>query len=344
MPIKLRAPALPGAVRMACARNAARAVAASVGVAVVALLAPAPLYAQSYPTKPMRLVVPYAPGAITDIAARLIAERMSPLLGQQMVVENRGGAGTRIGMQHVASSAPDGYTLLFANSITHGTMPAMSKSLAFDPVKDFAPIVMLFGYASMLVCNAQGPVASVAEMIVYAKKNPGKLTSATAGPGSGHHMSGSLFTSMTGTEITHVHYKGGAPGLQDVLAGTVNCIYGDGAAKPHVEAGRLRALATTGTQPDPRFPGVPTMDAAGVKGFNMTWWQGIVAPAGTPPEVIARLNTAANEALKDAALQKRAYDMGLDVFGGTPEQLGRQVRDDIAKFAKIVKDANIPLE
>ena len=315
--------------------------------AVAAALATGQLssaFAQSYPNRPVRLVVPYVPGAITDIAARLIAERMSPLLGQQVVVENRGGAGTRIGVQHVATAAADGYTLLFANSITHGTMPAMSKSLSFDPVKDFAPVVMLFGYASILVCNTQTPLASIAQMIDYAKKNPGKLTSATAGPGSGHHMSGSLFTSMTGTEITHVHYKGGAPGLQDVLAGTVNCIYGDGAAKPHVEAGRLKALATTGAQPDPRFPGVPTMDAAGVKGFNMTWWQGVVAPAGTPPEVIARLNATANEALKDAGLQKRAYDMGLNGFGGTPEQLGRQVRDDLTKFAKIVKEANIPLE
>ena len=319
------------------------AVLGTVLVTVFAVL-PVTASAQTYPSKPVRLIVPYAPGAITDSAARLLAERMSPLLGQQVVVENRGGAGTRIGVQHVATAAADGYTLLFANSITHGTMPAMSKSLPFDPVKDFAPVAMLFGYTSTLVCHSAVPFNSVAEMIAYAKKNPGKLTSATAGPGSGHHLSGSLFTSMTGTDITHVHYKGGAPGLQDVLAGTVNCIYGEGASKPHVESGRLKAFATTGAQPDPRFPGVPTMDAAGVKGFNVTWWQGVVAPAGTPAEVIAKLNTAANEAVKDAALQKRAYEMGLNIFGGTPEQLGRQIRDDIAKFAKIVKDANIPLE
>jgi tripartite-type tricarboxylate transporter receptor subunit TctC len=311
-----------------------------------ALLACLPLaaVAQAYPNKPIRLVVPYAPGAITDIAARLIADRMSPLLGQQVVVDNRGGAGTRIGVQNVATSPPDGYSLLFANSITHGTVPAMSKSLPFDPVKDFAPVVPLFWYASTLVCHSSVPYSNVPEFIAYAKKNPGKITSATAGPGSGHHLSGSLFTSMTGVEITHVHYKGGGPGLQDVLAGNVNCIYGDGAAKPHVDAGRLKAFATTGLQPDPRFPGVPTMDAAGVKGYNTVWWQGIVAPAATPPEVIARLNSAANEALKDPALVKRAMEMGIYILGGPPEKLGQQIREDIAKFAKIVKDANIPQE
>ena len=311
-----------------------------------ALLACLPLaaVAQAYPNKPIRLVVPYAPGAITDIAARLIADRMSPLLGQQVVVDNRGGAGTRIGVQNVATSPADGYSLLFANSITHGTVPAMSKSLPFDPVKDFAPVVPLFWYASTLVCHSSVPYSNVQEFIAYAKKNPGKITSATAGPGSGHHLSGSLFTSMTGVEITHVHYKGGGPGLQDVLAGNVNCIYGDGAAKPHVDAGRLKAFATTGLQTDPRFPGVPTMDAAGVKGYNTVWWQGIVAPAATPTEVIAKLNSAANEALKDPALVKRAMEMGIYILGGPPEKLGQQIREDIAKFAKIVKDANIPQE
>jgi tripartite-type tricarboxylate transporter receptor subunit TctC len=211
-------------------------------------------------------------------------------------------------------------------------------------VKDFTPVVPLFWYASTLVCHSSVPYGNVQEFIAFARKNPGKITSATAGPGSGHHLSGSLFTSMTGTEITHVHYKGGGPGLQDVLAGNVDCIYGDGAAKPHVDAGRLKAFATTGLQPDPRFPGVPTMDAAGVKGYNTVWWQGIVAPAGTAPEIVAKLNAAANEALKDAAVQKRAAEMGIYVLGGSPEKLGQQIREDIAKFAKIVKDANIPQE
>lgn len=311
---------------------------------VLACALPAAVLAQAYPNRPIRLVVPYPPGAITDTAGRLIAERMSVVLGQSMVVENRGGAGTRIGMQAVATSPADGYTLLFANSITHGTMPAMAKSLPFDPIKDFAPVAPLFAYASTLVCNSSVPYNTIPELIAFAKANPGKVTSATAGPGSGHHLSGSLFNSMTGVDLMHVHYKGGGPGLQDVLAGNVNCIFGDAGTKPFVDAGRLKAFATTGGTPDPRFPGVPTMDAAGVKGFNVTWWQGIAAPAVTPPEIIARLNAAANEALKDPSLQKRALELSLSVSGGTPEKLGQQMREDIAKFTRIVKDANIPLE
>ncbi len=308
------------------------------------VLLPLWAFSQSYPSRPVKLVVPYAPGAITDIAARLAAERMTALLGQSMIVDNRGGAGTRIGVQHVATAQPDGYTLLFANSITHGTMPAMAKSLPFDPIKDFAPVVPLFWYANIYVCNAAAPFNNIVELIAYAKKNPGRVTNATAGPGSGHHLAGSLFNSMAGVDITQVHYKGGGPGLQDVLAGNVNCIYGDSAAKPHVDAGRLKALATTGLQVDPRFPSTPTMDAAGVKDFSFVVWQGIAAPAGTPPEIIARLNAAANEALKDPALQKRTFDLSLNIYGGTSDKLGQLMRTDIAKFSRVVKDANIPTE
>ena len=234
---------------------------------------------QDYPNKPIRLVVPYAPGAITDTAARLVADRMSTVLGTQVVVDNRGGAGTRIGVQHVATSAPDGYTLLYVNSITHGSMPAMSKSLPFDPVSSFKPVAPLFWYANILVCNPAVPANNVSELIDYAKKNPGKLTNATAGPGSGHDLLGSLFKSLTGTDITHVHYRGGAPALQDVLAGNVSCIYGDGNAKPLLESGRLKSFATAGPQRDPVFPEVPTMDEAGVKGFSLPIHQGIAVPA-----------------------------------------------------------------
>jgi tripartite-type tricarboxylate transporter receptor subunit TctC len=187
------------------------------------------------------------------------------------------------------------------------------------------------------------PANSVKELIAYAKNNPGKLTNATAGPGSGHHLAGELFNSMAGVDITQIHYKGGAPALQDVLSGTASCTY-DGAAKPSVDSGRVKAIATTGTQPDPRFPGLPTVDAAGLKGFNVSWWQGLAAPAGTPAEAIAKLNAAANEALKDPELQKRAYDMSLNVSGGTPAALAELIREDMAKFAKIVKEAKIPVE
>lgn len=299
---------------------------------------------QDYPTRPIRLVVPYAPGAITDTAARLVAERMSSLLGTQVVVDNRGGAGTRIGVQHVASSAPDGYTLLYVNSITHGSMPAMSKSLPFDPVSSFKPVAPLFWYANILVCNPTVPANTLAELVDYAKKNPGKLTNATAGPGSGHDLLGSLFKSLTGTDIPHIHYRGGGPALQDVLAGNVSCIYGDGNAKPFLDTGRLKAFATAGPQRDPVFPDVPTLDEAGVKGFSLPINQGIAAPAGTPAAILAKLNAVANDVLRQPQLMQRARDLGLVINGGSPEKLGQIIQDDLAKFGKIVNDAKIPKE
>jgi tripartite-type tricarboxylate transporter receptor subunit TctC len=314
--------------------------------AAAALVAAAvPTQAQdAFPNRPIKLVVPYAPGAITDTAARIVAEHMSAVLGQQVVVDNRGGAGTRIGVQAVATSPPDGYTLLYVNSITHGSMPAMSKSLAFDPVKDFAPVAPLFWYANVFVCHPSVPANTIQELVAYARQNPGKLTNATAGPGSGHDFAGSLFNSMAGVNILHVHYKGGGPALQDVLAGHVSCIYGDGNAKPLVDAGKLKALAVAGPARDPVFPTVPTMDEAGVKGFSLPINHGIAAPAGTPPAVIARLNAAANEALRQPQLQQRARELGLVVAGGRPEKLAEVIRGDLAKFAKIAADANIPKE
>jgi tripartite-type tricarboxylate transporter receptor subunit TctC len=315
------------------ARAALALVAAGVGLGASA---------QDYPAKPVKLVVPYAAGAITDLGARLVAERMSQILGQPVVVDNRAGAGTRIGMQLVASAPADGYTLLFANSVTHGTMPAMSKSLTLDPLKDYVPVARVFTYTSILVCHPSTPANNVAELVAYAKQNPGKLTNATAGPGTGHDLMGGLFNSLAGVNLLHVHYRGAAPALQDVLAGTANCIYGGGDVKQHVQSGKVKALATSGSTRDPDFPDVPTMEQAGVKGFNVTWWQGIAAPAGTPASVIAKLSAAANEALKSPELLAKARGLSLLVAGSTPQQLGQLMRDDMALYAKIVKDAKIP--
>ena len=303
-----------------------------------------PATAQDYPSRPIKLVVPYSPGAITDLGARLIAERMSQVLGQQVIVENRAGAGSRIGMQAVATAAADGYTLPFANSVTHGTLPAMSRSLPFSPLKDFVPVSLVFTYGAILVCNPATPANNVSELIAYAKKNPDRLTNATAGPGSGHDFAGALFNSLTGATMMNVHYRGAAPALQDVVAGTANCIFGGGDVKQYVQSGRLKALAVTGTRHDPDLPKLPTMMEAGVKDFNITWWQGIAAPAGTPPAVIAKLNAAINEGLKSPELAAKARVLSLQPDGSTPEQLGQTMRDDMVKYAKIVKEAHIPMQ
>ncbi|MBS0382096.1 MAG: tripartite tricarboxylate transporter substrate binding protein, partial [Proteobacteria bacterium] len=321
-----------------------RRFAACAAVALATVATAFPVAAQDYPARPIKMVVPYSAGAITDLGARILADQMSKILGQQIVIENRAGAGTRIGMQLVASAPADGYTLLWANSVTHGTLPAMSKSLAFDPQKDFVPVARAFIYNAVLVCHPSTPANNVRELIEYAKKNPGKLTNATAGPGTGHHLMGGLFNSLTHVDIMNVHYRGAAPALQDVLAGTVNCIFGGGDVKQYVQQGRLKALAATGSKRDPDFPNVPTMEEAGVKGFNITWWQGIAAPKGTPAPVIAKLAAAANEALKAPELFSRARELSLIPSGSTPEQLGQQMRDDMALYKRIVKDAKIPLQ
>ncbi len=180
--------------------------------------------------------------------------------------------------------------------------------------------------------------------MAYAKANPGKLTNATAGPGTGHDLLGGLFNSVSGGSMLHVHYRGAGPALQDVLAGTADCIWGGGDVKAYVHAGKLRAYATSGMQRDPDFPNVPTMQEAGIKGFNITWWQGVVAPAGTPPAVVVKLNAAINEALKAPELQERARAQGLVPAGGTPEALAGVIREDLGKYARIVKEANIPMQ
>ena len=301
-------------------------------------------HSQEYPAKPIKLVVPYAAGAITDLGARLIADRMSVILGQQVIIDNRGGAGTRIGMQMVASAPADGYTLLFANSVTHGTMPAMSKSLAFDPIKDFLPVARVFTYTSTLVCHPSFAATNVAELIAFGKQNPEKITNATAGPGTGHDFMGGLFNSLTGANMLQVHYRGAAPALQDVLSGTTNCIFGGGDVKQHVQSGKVRVFATSGASRDPDFPDIPTMEQAGVKGFVVTWWQGLAAPAGTPAPVIARLNAAAIEALKSPEVLAKAKGLSLFPSGSTPQQMGQLIRDDMALYSKIVKDAKIPMQ
>ncbi|WP_158213183.1 tripartite tricarboxylate transporter substrate binding protein [Pigmentiphaga sp. NML080357] len=299
--------------------------------------------AQSYPARSIKLIVPYAPGGVTDVSARLVAQKLGELLGQTVYVENKGGGGTRIGAAEAARAAPDGYTLLYANSITHGTLPATAASLPFDPVKDFTPVAKLFWYASTIVCHPSVPASSVAELVAHAKAHPGKLSYASAGPGTGNHFSSELFNVMAGVKIVHVPYRGSGPALQDVIAGQVSCTH-DGAAKPHVDAGKVRAIATTGIARDPRFPGLPTVDEAGLKGYDMTWWQGLMAPAGTPPDVVDRLGRAARAMAADEAFRRKAYDIGLNVQYAPADALAAQVVQDIAKFRRIAAEANIVLD
>lgn len=299
--------------------------------------------AQSYPSKPIRMIVPAAAGGSTDIGARNLARLLSAELGQPVVVENKGGGGGRIGATEVARAQPDGYTLLYGNSITHALLPALAKSLAYDPFKDFVPVAQMFWYSTLIVCNPAMPFNDLAGLIKYAKQNPKQMTTATAGVGSGNHFSSALLGSMAGIELLNVPYKGNAPAVQDVIGGVASCTH-ISEAKPYLDAGRLKAIATTGMLRDPRFPTVPTVDEAGLKGYDATWWQALLAPAGTPAEIVARLSAAAKAAAQDPRLKAATFESGLVPQYAAPAELILRMQQDIAKFRRIAAEAHLELE
>ena len=299
--------------------------------------------AQSWPVRPIRLVVPAAAGGSTDIGARQVAKAMSAELGQPVVVDNKGGAGGRLGAQEAARAAPDGYTLIYGNSITHALLPATSKSISYDPLKNFASAGGVFWYSTLLVCNPKVPFSDLAGYIRHAKANPGKLNIATAGLGSGNHFSSELLSQMAGIKVTHIPYKGNAPAVQDVMSGAADCIQ-MGEAKSYLDGGRLKVLATTGKARDPRFPDVRTVDEQGLKGFDATWWQGVFAPAGTPANVMAKLTAAARKAAEDPSTKTTMFDAGFVPEFVAPAQLEKRIQGDMAKFRKLALDTGIELE
>lgn len=299
-------------------------------------------YPGAFPDHAIRLVVPAAPGGSTDIGARVIAQLMGAELGQTIVVENIGGGGGRIGPMNVARAPADGYTLLYGNSIGQALIPATVKSPPYDPIKDFTPVGGMFWYSTLIVCNPAKPFNDLAGMISYAKQNPGKLMVATAGVGSGNHFGSELLASMTGTKVTNVPYKGNAPGTKDVIAGFVDCIH-MGEAKPYLDSGSVKALATTGKKRDPRFPNIPTVEEAGVKGYDVTWWQGIFAPAGTPADIVAKLAAAARKAAENPTLKATMFESGFVPEYVPADEVIQRIRADMAKFHKIAVDAHLDL-
>jgi tripartite-type tricarboxylate transporter receptor subunit TctC len=305
----------------------------------LALAAPAvAAQAQSYPNKPIRLVCPFPPGGAVDIASRATAHTLSQVLGQPVTVDNRPGAGGNIGAEITAKSAPDGYTLLMTTSGIMGINPALYSKIPFDSVKDFAPVSMLVSLNNVLVVNPSLPYKSVQEVIAAAKAQPGKLTYASSGNGTSIHLSGELFKSMAGVDMLHIPYKGSAPAVTDLLAGQVNMMFDNiPSSLPHIKAGKLRALAVTGSKRSHLLPDLPTIAEAGVPGYDSYVWFGIVAPAGTPPEIIARLNAALVKTAATAEFRDRLSSQGYDVLSSTPEQMAASIRGEIDKWGKIVK-------
>ena len=297
--------------------------------------------AQSYPAKPVRFVVGFPPGGSVDVVARLIGPKLADAFGQPFVVENRPGATGYIGAAAVAKAAPDGYTLLMgATGLTAGV--SIFAKVPFDITSDFAPVALVAHQPQVLVVHPSVPAKSVAEFIAVAKSRPGKLNYASTGIGSSLHMAAEMFVMRTGVKIVHVPYKGSAPAINDLVGGHIDLMFENvPTAIPFVQVGKLRALGVTSLQRSAMLSGVPTLDEAGVKGFDFHGWLGVLAPAGTPKEIVVRLNSEINRATA-GELRKPLIELGLNVAGGTPEAFAAFIRDDIAKYAKLVKAAGIP--
>ena len=300
--------------------------------------------AQGYPAKPVRLMVGYPPGGGTDLTARLVAERLSPALGQPVVVENRPGAGSNIAGEQVARAAADGYTL-FASAGAMATNPTLYANMPFDPMKDFAPVIGLSLLPNVIVVHAAVPARTLRELIDYAKASPEKVSCASSSTGSTGHLSCEYFNLQTGTKILHVPFKGSAGAVTGVLGGQVPILFDQiPAPLPHIRAGKLRAIALTGPKRNANLPEVPTSDEAGLPGFHTHTWVAVFAPRATPAAVIARLNAEVDRILQSADVQEKFNGMGMEPIGGPPERLAQMLAADTAKWARVIKAANISLQ
>ena len=302
--------------------------------------------AQAYPTKPVRIIVPYSPGGVTDAFSRVLAQQMQESMGQPFLVENKPGASQMVGAMIAAKAPPDGYTL-YVGSITSLAMNVYTqKSIQYDPVKDFAPVSLGMTMPMFVVVNPNTVSAtSIRELIALLKANPGKYTFSTTGNGGSTHMAGELFKVMTGTDMTAIPYKGSAPGIADVMAGQVHLSFDPGSSTlPYAKAGKLRLLATTGLQRFSLLPDLPTVAEAGVPGYESVIWFGIVATAGTPPAVVQKLSQEMNRILRQPDLRERFGQSAIDLTPGTPEEFGTLIKSDIAKWTKALRDAGIKPE
>ncbi|MDB5839977.1 MAG: hypothetical protein JWQ23_1929 [Herminiimonas sp.] len=294
-----------------------------------------------YPEKVVRIIVPFSPGGGTDLIARTLGADMSKELGQTVIVENKPGAGTIIGTDAVAKSAPDGYTLLMA-TFAHAVNPSLQPKLPYATDKAFAPIILIGRSPNVLVVKPESPYKTVQDVIAAAKAKPGRLTFASQGNGTSAHLAGEIFKNLAKVDLTHIPYKGAGPALTDLLGGQVDMMFGTAAAvTPYIQSGRLRALGATTAQRSPAFSSVPTIAESGVAGYAAESWYGLYAPAGTPPEVIAKLNAIAKKAIMTETFRKRAQDEGLIIGAGVPAELDTYVRGEEARWKKIVKENNI---
>jgi len=310
-----------------------------------ALAATTAALAQSYPSKPLRILIAQAPGSATDVISRVVANRLSEALGQPIVIEAKPGAGGALGTEAAARSAPDGYTLFMGNNSTHGSNPALYAKLPYDAVNDFAPISMVASVPYVLVVNPSMPVNSVEQLIAMAKSQPGKINYASAGNGSTHHFCGELLKSMAGIDLVHVPYKGSPPGVAAVVAGEVGLMFANLTdIGGQLKAGKLKPLAVTSTTRAPQLAETPTLSEAGLPGFEILSWFALLAPAGTPAPIISRLNAETVKVLARDDIKSTLGAQGLNVASSTPQALAAHIKSEIAKFARIAKAAGLKAE
>jgi tripartite-type tricarboxylate transporter receptor subunit TctC len=301
-------------------------------------LAPALSHAQAFPSRAVRIIVPFPPGGTVDVLGRAIGQKLGEKWKQSVVVENKPGAGTVVGTGEVARSAPDGHTLLVAVT-AHAVNATLYAKLPFDPVQDFAPLSMVATTPNMLIVHPSVQANTVAELIAFAKANPGAITFASPGSGTAMHLAGELFKSMAGIDIVHVPYKGTPPALNDLVAGTVKIMFDTGVTLPHVKAGRLKAIAVTSPKRAVLTPELPTMAESGLPGFDVVSWYALLAPAGTPAPIVDQLSRDINDTLRDPEVRERLARIGLETVGTTPAVLDRHIRAEIARWGKVVRDA-----
>ena len=322
-----------------------------VSISTLSALLALPSFAQStWPAKPVKIVVPFAAGGTTDILARAIAPELSNAFGQPFVIENRGGAGGNIGADIVAKSPADGYTVLMGTVGTHGINQSLYTKMPFDPIKDFAPITMVAGVPNVMVMNAEKArtlgINSVPDFISYAKANPGKLNMASSGNGTSIHMAGELFKSMTGTFMVHFPYRGSSPALLDLVAGNTDVMFDNlPSSLPHIKSGKLKAFAVTSSQRSAVLPDVPTVeDAAKLKGFEASSWFGLLAPAGTPPDIVNRIQREVAKSLNTPAIKEKLLLQGAIPSGNTPQDFVKLIDAETAKWAKVVKASGAKID
>ena len=321
--------------RRLIALSAAQAVAPSLSVATARA-------ENNFPNKPVHLIVPVAAGGPTDIVARMLGEKLSQMWGQQVVVENKSGAGTNIGNEYVARSEPDGYALLFATS-SLAVNSSLYSSLNYDAIADFAPISLVTGLAYYMFVPNSSPTHSVKEFIDYAKSRPGQLTMASPGTGSAPYLAEMLFLQMANIKMTHVPYRGASPAFADLMPGRIDCYFGSGALLSYARQGQVRVLGMSGLKRDPASPDLPTIAESGVPGYEVTAWQALFVPTKTPPAIVRKISADTNTALNDPAIKEKLAKTGYAAGGSSPEELGKLLKSEIAKWNGVVRSVGIKI-